>query len=236
LLIIPAIDILGGRCVRLLKGDFEQKSVYSDNPVEVAEAHAAAGARRLHIVDLDAARGSGDNAALVAEILRRSGVEVQVAGGVRGPAEVSRWLDAGAAAVVMGTAAVTNADLFANCAASNPGKVMAALDVKDGRAAVKGWTESERLTVAELARRWDTLPLAAIVVTCIHRDGTLEGPDLGTLDAVQTASRHRVIYSGGIASAADIRAVAHAGAAGVIVGKALYEGRLDVKAALDAAS
>ena len=228
---IPAIDILRGRCVRLLHGDFQQETVYSGDPIAVASAHTAAGARRLHVVDLDAARGTGDNRNTIARIAAGA-VEVQVAGGIRSPADVSTWLDIGAAAVVVGTAAIREPRLLTRCAASHKGRVLAALDLKEDRPAVTGWSQTEPVSVATVLAAWEDAELAGVILTSIERDGTLAGPDLAMLALVRTMTRHPVTYSGGIRSLDDLRAVAAGGASGAIVGKALYEGWIDLQAAL----
>ena len=232
MLVIPSIDILGGRCVRLVRGDYSHATVYSDDPVDVAASFADAGAERIHVVDLDAARGTGDNRKLIQDIVGRADVKVQVAGGIRSEDQVDRLLAAGAKAVVMGTAAVREPRLLERCARKHVGHVLAALDVRGEQAAVHGWTESEPLKIGSLLARWDVLPLGGVILTSIEKDGTLEGPDLKTLKRVRAMTGLPIQYSGGIASVEEIRAVAQAGAAGVIVGKALYEGRVSLEQAL----
>jgi phosphoribosylformimino-5-aminoimidazole carboxamide ribotide isomerase len=232
LLVIPAIDLFGGRCVRLVKGDYNLPTVYSDDPLEVVDEFVQAGAARLHVVDLDAARGTGDNQAVIESILRRSSVEVQVAGGVRSGEAVDSWLATGAHAVVMGTAAVRDPRLLERCTRRHPGLVLTALDVRDEKAAVSGWTETEPVMIGSLLARWDRLPLAGVIVTCIDRDGTLSGPDLVTLSRVRSMTSLPVYYSGGVSSLDDIAHVAAAGAHAVILGKALYEGRITLEDAL----
>ena len=232
MLVIPAIDLFGGRCVRLVKGDYNLPTVYSDDPLEVVDEFVQAGAVRLHVVDLDAARGSGDNKAVMESILRRSSVEVQVAGGVRSGEAVDSWLATGAHAVVMGTAAVRDPRLLERCTRRHPGRVLTALDVRDEKAAVSGWTETEPVMIGSLLARWDRLPLAGVIVTCIDRDGTLSGPDLVTLSRVRSMTSLPVHYSGGVSSLDDIARVAAAGAHAVILGKALYEGRITLEDAL----
>jgi phosphoribosylformimino-5-aminoimidazole carboxamide ribotide isomerase len=231
-LVIPAIDVLGGKCVRLVRGDYAHPTIYSDDPIDVADRFASAGAERIHVVDLDAARGEGENHSLIQSIARRTDVRIQVAGGIRTEAQVDRLLEAGAHAVVMGTAAVREPRLLERCARNHIGRVLAALDVRDGLPAVSGWTQSEPLPVGILLARWDVLPLAGVVFTSIERDGTLEGPDLKTLARVNAMTSLPIQYSGGIASIDEIRAVCEAGAAWVIVGKALYEGRVKLEEAL----
>jgi phosphoribosylformimino-5-aminoimidazole carboxamide ribotide isomerase len=230
--VIPAIDILGGSCVRLLRGDYANPTVYSDDPVEVAAGFAKAGAKRVHVVDLDAARGTGDNHDVIERIVRKGNLEVQVAGGVRSEAHVDALFSAGAHAVVMGTVAVREPRVLERCARQNQGRILAALDVRDNQPAVSGWTQTEPLRIGSLLARWDALPLAGVILTCIDRDGTLEGPDLTTLTRVRAMTSLPVHYSGGISSLEDIQNVAKARAAGVILGKALYEGRVTLEQAL----
>lgn len=236
MLVIPALDLLGGRVVRLHKGDFNQEKTYPTDPLALVHGYAAAGARRLHVVDLDAARASGDNRALVERIVAEAGLEVQVAGGVRSDGDVERWLGSGATAVVMGTTAVRQPDLLAAIAGRRPGRVLAALDLKDGRPAVGGWLEVAPAGVAELLGRWGAAPLAGVVMTSIDRDGTLAGPDLAGLAEARAATRQPLTYSGGIARLDDLVALAAAGADAVILGKSLLEGRFTLPQALATAS
>ena len=231
MLVIPAIDIMNGHCVRLVRGDFDQRTVYSDDPATIAVDFARAGAERLHVVDLDAARGEQDNRTVIEAVIE-SGIAVQVAGGVRTRAQVEAWIGAGAGSVVMGTAAVREPEMLTECAHRFPGHVMAALDVRDGLPVVSGWTETEALDIAELIPRWNVLPLAGMILTCTERDGTLAGPDLGTLARVLAMTQLPVQYGGGISSLHDIRHVRETGAAGVILGRSLYEGKLSLEQAL----
>lgn len=232
MLVIPAIDILGGRCVRLVRGDYAHPTVYSDDPSEVAASFAEAGAERIHVVDLDGARSLGDNHAAIEAIVRRKDLRVQVAGGIRSEAQLDKLLELGADAVVMGTVAVREPRLLERCARKHESRVLAALDVRDDQPAVSGWTENEPLKMGSLLARWDALPLAGVIFTSIARDGTLEGPDLKTLVRVRAMTGLPILYSGGVSSVDDIRAVVAAGAAAVIVGKALYEGRIKLTDAL----
>lgn len=236
MIVIPALDLLGGQVVRLGEsGDFARPTVYADGPdraVGLARRYVGAGARRLHVVDLDAARGSGHNGPLVQRLVVDAGAEVEIAGGVRSAEDAQRWLEFGAAAVVLGTAAVRDADVLARVAATYPGRVLAALDVRDGRPAVGGWSEVEELSLGAVLKRWQEVGLAGVIVTSVDRDGTLLGPDLGLLTDVLSATRFPVTYSGGIASLDDLRAVARAGAAGVILGRSLLDGRIRLDEAL----
>jgi phosphoribosylformimino-5-aminoimidazole carboxamide ribotide isomerase len=231
-LVIPAIDILGGRCVRLVRGDYANPTVYSDDPADIAVSFAEAGADRIHVVDLDGARGLGDNHEAIEAIVRLRDLKVQVAGGVRTEEHLDKLLGLGADAVVMGTVAVRDPRLLERCARKHVGRVLTALDVRDNQPAVHGWTEKEPVKMGSLLARWDVLPLAGVIFTSIARDGTMEGPDLKTLARVRAMTSLPILYSGGISSIDDVRAATAAGAAAVIVGKALYEGRIKLADAL----
>jgi phosphoribosylformimino-5-aminoimidazole carboxamide ribotide isomerase len=230
--LFPAIDVRGGRVVRLTKGDYAEETVYGDDPVEVAQSFAAAGARWIHVVDLDAAR-SGDplNRAVVAEMTAAVAgrARVQTGGGVRTIDDVAALAAAGVARVVMGSAAVADPSLVA--AAGDVLPVAVGLDHRSGAVAVHGWTETSTLTVDEALTMFPSA--AAFVITDIGRDGMLVGPDLVGLAAAVASTDVPVIASGGVASLADIAALASMpGLAGVITGKALYEGRFTVAEAL----
>jgi phosphoribosylformimino-5-aminoimidazole carboxamide ribotide isomerase len=227
--VIPAIDFLGGRCVRLVKGDYGKPTVYSDDPLEVVDEFVRAGAEHLHVVDLDAARGTGDNKAVIESIVSSHELKIQVAGGIRTAEAVDHWIGLGAHGVVMGTAAVRDPRLLERCARRHPARILTALDVRDEQAAVSGWTETEPVMMGSLLARWDRLPLAGVILTCIDRDGTLSGPDLVTLTRARSMTGLPVQYSGGVSSLDDIAKVASAGAQAVILGKALYEGRIKLE-------
>jgi phosphoribosylformimino-5-aminoimidazole carboxamide ribotide isomerase len=230
----PAIDIRGGRCVRLHQGDFEQETAYGEDPIAVALAFARAGARWLHVVDLDAARGTGDNRTVIEAILGAVDVPVELGGGVRD----GTWLERGAARVVLGSLAVSDPAGVARMAARYPGRVAAGLDHRNGEVRVQGWQSGSGLGVAEAVARVAVPGLAALVVTSIATDGTLGGPDLPGLKAVLELTEVPVIASGGVRGVEDLRALGRMGSAGrglagVIVGKAFYEGRLDISSALE---
>ncbi|HEV2139783.1 MAG TPA: 1-(5-phosphoribosyl)-5-[(5-phosphoribosylamino)methylideneamino]imidazole-4-carboxamide isomerase [Candidatus Dormibacteraeota bacterium] len=230
--VIPAIDILGGRCVRLTQGDYANPTIYAEDPVAMVERFAAAGAKRVHVVDLDAARGSASNKPVIAQMLERPDIELQVAGGVRSEEAVAALLDAGAHWVVMATTAVRDPHLFERCAMKHPGKILAALDVRDNKAAVSGWLDTDPVALGALVSRWEFAPIAGVILTCIDRDGTMTGPDLQTLARVRKMTKAELQYSGGVASVDDIRRVAASGAQGVILGKALYEGKITLEQAI----
>ncbi len=232
----PAIDLRGGRCVRLLQGDYDRETVFGDDPVAMARRFAAGGARRLHLVDLDGAReGTPVQAGLVGRIVADVGLPCQVGGGVRSAATAAAYLNAGVTRVVVGSLAIEEPDTFADIARSFPGRIVLGLDAREGLVAVRGWRETSGLRAVDVARRHGDLPLAAIVFTDIATDGMLEGPNIAALGEMIAVAGRPVVASGGIASAADIRRVAAIGAAGCIVGKAIYAGAVTVPGALEAA-
>jgi phosphoribosylformimino-5-aminoimidazole carboxamide ribotide isomerase len=235
-LVIPSIDLRAGRVVRLLRGDYALETVFSGDPVAVVRSFAASGARRVHIVDLDGARGVDDAASLQAaaaavSALSDLGVEVEIGGGVRDLAAAQRWFDAGASHVVIGSLAIRDPAAAEALCAGFPGHVLIALDVRDGDAQAQGWTESAGAALGHL-HRWARWSVAGIVHTAVERDGTLGGPSVDTLRDVCNAFPGPVIASGGITTLEDIGACHDAGAVGAIVGRALHEGLLDLRLAI----
>ena len=234
----PAIDLRGGKCVRLYQGDYAQETVYGDDPVAQAQAFEAEGAPWIHVVDLDAAR-SGDpaNREVVAAIAAGVSVPVQTGGGVRDDAAAEALFDAGVARVVVGTAALEDPAFVRRLAARHP--VAVGLDARGRDVAVRGWLEGSGTDLLDLARAFEDAGVAALVVTEISRDGTLEGPDLVGLTEVVEATSIPVIASGGIGTLADLSALADVTAAGrtlegAITGRALYEGKFSVADAVAA--
>jgi phosphoribosylformimino-5-aminoimidazole carboxamide ribotide isomerase len=235
-IVIPAIDIRGGHCVRLIQGDYARERVYEDDPAVVAHRLAESGVHRIHMVDLDAARGRTDPSSAVAarrvlEVARAGRVEVEVGGGVRTLAAAERWLDAGATLVVLGSVAVQEPDAAEAICAALPGRCLVSLDVRGDVAQAQGWTEGAGSASGHIAR-WATWPLAGLVRTDVDLDGMLGGPDLAGLEATVRAFPGAVIASGGISTVDDIVRCAEAGAAGAIVGRAMYEGSFDLRAAV----
>ena len=235
----PAIDLRGGRCVRLYQGDYGRETVYGDDPVTQARAFAAAGAPWLHVVDLDAARtGEPVNREVVAAIAAVVDVPVQAGGGVRDDAAADALLGAGVRRVVVGTAALDDSGWVRRLAARHPGRVAVGLDARGRDVAVRGWVEGSGRDPVEVARGFDDVGAAALVVTEIGRDGTLEGPDLGQLAAVLDATGLDVVASGGVGSLGDLRALAGLDVdgrhlSGAIVGRALYEGAFPLAEAIE---
>lgn len=235
MIIFPAIDLKGGQCVRLAEGDMNRATVYADDPAAQAALFRAAGATHLHVVDLDGAfAGDSRNAAGVkAAISGFTGGHVQVGGGIRTAAHVEGWLAAGVWRVVMGTAALDNPDLVRGLAADHPGRIVVAVDARDGMVATRGWADVSTLPVADLARRFEDAGVAAVLFTDVGRDGMLKGVNVEATVALAVATSLPVIASGGVASIADIHAlVGKPGIEGVITGRALYDGRLDLAEAI----
>lgn len=236
--VIPAVDVQGGRCVRLRQGRHAQATVYADDPVAAARRFIDAGASRLHVVDLDAARGfpAPESVAAVSRLVAAcvaAGCAVQVGGGVRTADTALHWLDTGVSLVILGSVAARNPELAREICVAAHGRVLLGLDVRAGVARVEGWTE-DGSTSAELLRAWKAWAAAGVIYTDTTRDGLLTGPDLDGLRTCLELYGGPVIASGGIGSVEDITACAVAGAAGVVVGKALYEGRVDLARALHA--
>jgi phosphoribosylformimino-5-aminoimidazole carboxamide ribotide isomerase len=235
--IIPAIDLQGGRCVRLLRGDFEHATIYSEDPVAVAQGFAGAGAQRLHVVDLDASRDAAlTNQSEVEAIIAGSGITVQVAGGIRSAEAAERWFTAGAGFVVLGTIVIEDFSSAAAMARRWPGKILFALDVKRGRLASHGWLKASGPGAEEMARQLRDLPLAGVIYTAVERDGTLTGPDVEGLRSLTRLLSLPVYASGGVTTMHDLEQVASTGAGGAIIGRAIHEARLDLRAALAAFS
>ena len=240
MILYPAIDLKGGRCVRLVRGDMEQATTYNDDPADQARRFAGQGFAWLHVVDLDGAfAGASANAPAVQAILAATDAPVQLGGGVRDRAGIERWLEAGVARVILGTAAVRDPELVREAAAAHPGRIAVGVDVRDGRVAVSGWAQGSDLSAVDVARRFEDAGVAALIITDIGRDGTLEGVNVEATGALADAVNLPVIASGGIASVDDLHALkARAGApiAGAILGKALYAGRIAPADALAAAA
>jgi phosphoribosylformimino-5-aminoimidazole carboxamide ribotide isomerase len=231
--VIPAIDLRGGRCVRLRQGDFQRETVFGDDPAAMAARWRADGAERLHLVDLDGAKtGSPVNAAAVERIVREVDVPCQLGGGVRDEPAIAAWLQAGLERVVIGTQALRDPDWFAQMAEKYPGRLLLGLDARDGRVATHGWLEVSDVTALALARQFDVLPIAGIIYTDIARDGMLGGPNVDATAALATAVQTPVIASGGVGELKDLERLAKLPIVGCIVGRALYDGRFSLVEAL----
>jgi phosphoribosylformimino-5-aminoimidazole carboxamide ribotide isomerase len=232
----PAVDVQGGRVVRLRQGEAARATAYADDPVAVAEAFAASGARWIHLVDLDRAFGRGDNRTLARRVLAAAKTQVQVGGGLRTAEAIEEMLTWGATRVVVGTRAATDPALVERLLRRHgAARLAVGIDAKDGRVAVRGWTEVFDLTPLELARRVHGQGATTVIYTDVARDGMLAGPDLDGARALAALGLD-VIASGGVASLDDLRAVRMGGLAGAIVGRALYEGRFTLPEALRCAA
>jgi len=239
-ILFPAIDLKDGQCVRLLRGDMDQATVFNDDPGAQAAAFIAAGADWLHIVDLNGAfAGAPVNGAAVERILAAAssgGAQVQLGGGIRDVATVETWLGAGVTRVILGTAAVKDSDMVRQACRQFPGQIAVGIDARGGLVALEGWAETATLTAIELGRRFEDAGVAAIVYTDIDRDGALEGANVAATAGLARALTTPVIASGGVSSMADLEALKlHEadGIVGVISGRAIYDGRLDLAAALE---
>ncbi|MGO8864921.1 MAG: 1-(5-phosphoribosyl)-5-[(5-phosphoribosylamino)methylideneamino]imidazole-4-carboxamide isomerase [Alphaproteobacteria bacterium] len=236
MILFPAIDLKDGACVRLLRGRREETTLYNADPAAQASTFAAAGSEWLHIVDLDGAfAGRPKNADAVRAILAAVAIPLQLGGGIRDMRTIEGWLAAGVERVILGTAALVNPTLVREAAKAFPGRIAVALDARQGKVASEGWVKTSGTNAATLALAFEDAGLAAIVYTDIERDGALEGLNVEATAALARRLSTPVIASGGVASLADLEALkAHEsdGIAGVIVGKALYDGRLELGAAL----
>jgi phosphoribosylformimino-5-aminoimidazole carboxamide ribotide isomerase len=235
-ILFPAIDLKNGEAVRLEQGDMARATVFNRDPAAQAQAFERQGFEYLHIVDLDGAfAGKPMNAAAVERILATVKIPVQLGGGIRDRGTIDAWLEKGIARVIIGTAAVRNPALVKEAARARPGRVAVGLDARDGKVAVEGWAETSELTALDVAKRFEAAGVAAIVHTDVTRDGMLKGPNLEATTALADAVSIPVIASGGFASIDNIRALlAPRGKklAGAILGRALYDGRIDAAAAL----
>jgi phosphoribosylformimino-5-aminoimidazole carboxamide ribotide isomerase len=240
LIVFPAIDLKGGQVVRLAEGDMDRATVYGDDPAAQAVIFADQGAEYLHVVDLDGAfAGASVNGDAVKAIVERFPGHVQLGGGIRDRAAIERWFDLGVSRVVIGTAALENPELVREAARDFPGGIVVAVDARDGMVATRGWADVSTVEVIDLARRFEDAGVASLLFTDVGRDGMLKGCNVEATVDLARAVRIPVIASGGVKGIAEIHVLAlHAvdGIEGVITGRALYDGRLDLAAALSVAA
>lgn len=233
MLILPAIDLRGGRCVRLRQGDFARETVFDADPAAAAARWAREGARYLHVVDLDGAReGKPVNRDSVRRIIDAADVPCQLGGGLRATADVAEVLGWGVDRVVVGTRALLEPAWLEELARQFPGRIVLGVDARDGRVVTHGWTEGSDRPVGDVVERSGGLPLAALVYTDVSRDGMLEGPNFDAFGDLVRAASVPVIASGGVTSPEDVRRLARLGVAGCIIGRALYEGTLSLAEAI----
>ena len=237
MVIIPAIDIKNGQCVRLAQGDFDRVTVYADNPIDVALAWAQKGAELIHVVDLDGSvAGLPRNASIILDIVKKGNVPVQVGGGIRNMETIDYYLENGVASVILGTAALEDEELVLAAGKKYAGKIILGIDAFDGMVAIEGWTQKTQQSAVELAARYENCGIKAIVYTDIKRDGMETGVNIEATKALAMAVRIPVIASGGVATIADVEkllAVKGCDISGVIIGRALYTGAISLEEAMN---
>ena len=236
MLIFPAIDLYEGRAVRLYKGDYSRMTVYSNDPLSVAEDFRQKGAGQIHLVDLEGARSGGTpNLGTVCRIKERTGLFCEVGGGIRSMEVAEAYIGAGVDRVILGTAAVTNEDFAARAAEKYGDKIAVGIDVRDGKVAIRGWTETSELDAVEFCRRMKSLGITTFICTDISKDGAMRGANHDMYRAFSAVGGIDLIASGGVSSLSDVRALAAAGLYGAIIGKAYYTGDIDLTGAIEAA-
>jgi phosphoribosylformimino-5-aminoimidazole carboxamide ribotide isomerase len=226
---IPAVDLREGACVQLVGGSYANEAVRLDNPVEVARGWMRDGFQRIHVVDLDAATGRGDNAAIVRDILGDVPASIQVGGGIRSGDTIERLLQEGASWIVLGTRALEEPEWLAGTASSFPGQLIVAADVRERQLVTRGWARTLSRSVLDVIEQLNDIPLGGVLVTAVHREGQLAGTDRFLMEDVAEMSEHPVIASGGISTVGDLRELAERGSAAAVVGMALYTGALDAR-------
>jgi len=237
MLILPAIDIRNGKCVRLQQGDYRQETVYADSPVEMAKHWERQGAEFLHIVDLDGAKDrQPTNFAIVRNIAEGVNIPIEIGGGVRNQETIQRYLDVGVNRLVIGTQALKEAGWFREMCQQFPDRLVLGIDGRNGFVATEGWLETSQTLATDLAKKYIDLPLAALVYTDIAKDGMLEGPNIDEMEAMRRAVPFPLVVSGGIASLDDVRRLASCNFHACIIGKALYENKFQLPDALAATS
>ncbi len=233
MLIFPAIDIYEGKAVRLYQGDYQEMTVYSENPVSVAEDFKKAGASCIHLVDLEGAKsGTTPNLPVIAAIAEKSGLFTEVGGGIRSMETVQKYLNAGIGRVILGTAAVTDPGFLKEAVTAYADRIAVGIDLKDGYAAIRGWTEKSAYTAMEFAGKMRDIGVKTLIVTDISRDGAMRGTNTGLYEELKARFDLQIIASGGVSDLQDIRKLKAAGLSGAIIGKAYYTGALDLKEAL----
>ena len=231
--IFPAIDLIDGCAVRLYKGDYSQKTVYSDNPVDVAKLFVEAGAEYIHIVDLDGARdGSNANLSVISDIIKESGLKAEVGGGIRSIESVKKYLDLGVMRVILGTAAVKDPDFLEEAVKTYAERVAVGVDIKDGKVAVKGWTELSQYDCFEFCERLQNLGVKTVICTDISKDGAMSGTNLALYRQLKERFTMEIVASGGVSDIENVKRLTEMDMYGAILGKALYTGSIDLKQAI----
>lgn len=236
MIILPAIDLLGRKAVRLLKGDYNQVTVYSDSPLEVAEKFKSLGATHIHMVDLDGAKyGTAPNMDIVAEVAEKTGLFIEIGGGIRSMETVKKYIDAGIYRVILGTAAICDEDFLKEAVNAYGEKIAVGADVKDGKIAVKGWLEQSDVTLDEFFLKMQDLGVKNIICTDISRDGAMRGTNLELYRELSEKYSLDITASGGVSSIEDVKRLREMNLYGAIIGKAYYTGAVDLKEAIEVA-
>lgn len=236
MIILPAIDLLGRKAVRLLKGDYNQVTVYSDSPLEVAEKFKSLGATHIHMVDLDGAKyGTAPNMDIVAEVAEKTGLFIEIGGGIRSMETVKKYIDAGLSRVILGTAAICDEDFLKEAVKAYGEKIAVGADVKDGKIAVKGWLEQSDVTLDEFFLKMQDLGVKNIICTDISRDGAMRGTNLELYRELSAKYSLDITASGGVSSIEDVKRLREMNLYGAIIGKAYYTGAVDLKEAIEVA-
>ena len=236
MIILPAIDLLGRKAVRLLKGDYNQVTVYSDSPLEVAEKFKSLGATHIHMVDLDGAKyGTAPNMDIVAEVAEKTGLFIEIGGGIRSMETVKKYIDAGISRVILGTAAICDEDFLKEAVKTYGEKIAVGADVKDGKIAVKGWLEQSDVTLDEFFLKMQDLGVKNIICTDISRDGAMRGTNLELYRELSAKYSLDITASGGVSSIENVKRLREMNLYGAIIGKAYYTGAVDLKEAIEVA-
>lgn len=235
--IFPAIDLIDGCAVRLLRGDYNQKTVYSNNPVDVAKSFVEAGAEYIHIVDLDGAKdGSNANIEVVRNIVKESGLKAEIGGGIRSMEAIEKYLDLGVMRVILGTAAVTDTEFLKKAVSTYGEKVAVGVDIKDGKVAIKGWTQVSQLDCFEFCRMLEDIGVKTVICTDISKDGVMSGTNIDLYKQLSAQFKMDIVASGGVSNLENVRTLTEMNMYGAILGKALYTGSIDLKEAIEIAS
>ena len=235
--IFPAIDLIDGCAVRLFKGDYSQKTVYSNSPADVAKSFAAAGAEYIHIVDLDGARdGSNANIEVVRNIVKESGLKAEIGGGIRSVDAIEKYLDLGVMRVILGTAAVTDSEFLKKAVSEYGERVAVGVDIKDGKVAIKGWTQVSELTCFDFCRQLEELGVKTVICTDISKDGVMSGTNIELYKELSSRFKMDIVASGGVSNLDNVRTLTNMNMYGAILGKALYTGSIDLSEAIKIAA
>lgn len=235
MLIFPAIDLIGGQAVRLIQGDYEKKTVYNADPLAVAKGFRESGAAYLHLVDLEGAKtGAADQFPVIQNIIQNSGLKTEIGGGIRSMEAIERYLSAGAYRVILGTAA-TDPDFLAACVARYGDKIAVGVDIKEGKVAVRGWTELSEFTCSQFLDCMEAAGVATVICTDVSKDGLLQGIDADWYGGLARQYKGQLVASGGVTGIGDVVALRRQGLYGAILGKALYTGSIDLSEAIKAA-